>query len=712
MWYNMPTNADGLKRESGNIMKKVLSLLLIMMFVITLCSCDDIVITISKQTTTTQKEEPDNPLAHVHTEVIDEAVEATCTETGLTEGKHCSVCKEVLVAQTVISAKGHTEVVDEAVEATCTETGLTEGKHCSVCNKVIVKQAEVPVIPHTYDDKYDATCNVCGFERDVECAHTNIVKLEGKDATCDEAGLTAGETCADCQEILVAQKIIPAAGHTEVVDAAKDATCTETGLTEGKHCDVCGEVLVAQQEVEKTAHTMAYVTTHPTADSKGSTVATCSVCGEVVNYGEVGVMVPGTYVLEASALSEIAQYSLVDGEVKIVNGVFDCHLSYNYRTDDGQKKTFYDDYYGTSRMNFGGETTFGSEENAGLIKNGVAFTATAEVSVTIWWVAGDNGRQVALYTPDGQIVAVSSLGTLKNGHYISTLTAPAGTYVLGTDCTNAVKAGGNYFFKVEVEVGDSVDPVYADYYLIGTGIGSLSVSDWHHEISASKLGMIDEGNGTYKITIALYAGDMFRICHGLSWDGQMGFGYIEGATLVDGSESEGFVKDAEGNVVFTGIQEYSNPITAWNITCAAGQDGKYEFTLDAITSTITWKLIERLDPVVPTEGTVVYFQPTSRWDPYCEGYAVYCWNDAGGFWVMMEEIDADRSLYSATIPAGYSNVIFVGFQSLEAGIGFDNRVFETVEFVLPEDGSNLFTLVNPWDGAYEWKATGDWSVRE
>ncbi|MDO4748386.1 MAG: dockerin type I repeat-containing protein [Eubacteriales bacterium] len=81
-----------------------------------------------------------------HTEVVDEAVAPSCTETGLTEGKHCLVCGVTLCEQIEIEALGHTEVADKGYEATATKEGLTDGSHCSVCNEVIVKQEIIPVL--------------------------------------------------------------------------------------------------------------------------------------------------------------------------------------------------------------------------------------------------------------------------------------------------------------------------------------------------------------------------------------------------------------------------------------------------------------------------------------------------------------------------------------------------------------------------------------
>ena len=224
-----------------------------------------------------------------HTEVVDAAVPPTCTAAGISEGKHCSVCNGTIVAQTIVDALGHTEVVDVAVSSTCTETGLTEGKHCSVCNEVFVAQIETSKVSHSYDDKYDEECNECGFIRDAECAHTNVHIQPAKSATCTEPGLTEGKVCVRCEEIIVAQTVINALGHTEVILAAVAPTCTETGLTEGKKCSSCDASIIAQSIVKATGHTpVVDPAVEPTATTTGLTEGShCSVCNTVLVKQEI-----------------------------------------------------------------------------------------------------------------------------------------------------------------------------------------------------------------------------------------------------------------------------------------------------------------------------------------------------------------------------------------------------------------------------------------
>lgn len=74
----------------------------------------------------------------------------TCTEAGIKAHWHCTTCDkyyadasaktELTKSETVDSALGHTVVIDPAVAPTYTSSGLTQGSHCSVCKEVFIKQ--------------------------------------------------------------------------------------------------------------------------------------------------------------------------------------------------------------------------------------------------------------------------------------------------------------------------------------------------------------------------------------------------------------------------------------------------------------------------------------------------------------------------------------------------------------------------------------------
>lgn len=160
--------------------------------------------------------------------VTDNAVPATCTATGLTEGSHCTACGATVVAQqtTEINPNNHTDVVEDAeVPATCTDPGRTAGSHCQACGTVITAQQEVPALDH--DWKVTSSTN----------------------ATCKTAGTVTSE-CSRCHETKTESGVLDPSNHEGniVTDAAVPATCTSTGLTEGSHCDACGKAVVAQTE--------------------------------------------------------------------------------------------------------------------------------------------------------------------------------------------------------------------------------------------------------------------------------------------------------------------------------------------------------------------------------------------------------------------------------------------------------------------------------
>ncbi len=162
-----------------------------------------------------------------HEEVIDPKVDATCESDGLTEGKHCSVCGEVLVAQEV-KPGGHSWS-----KAPCTSTGA----FCRRCDLVNTELLEHVMLPATCTEP--AKCKYgCGTTEGEKLGHKEVA-IEEIPPLCEEDGWTSGKECSVCHAVTEAPKRIPAIGHNIVEHPAKKPTFTSVGWEAYEACEFC-----------------------------------------------------------------------------------------------------------------------------------------------------------------------------------------------------------------------------------------------------------------------------------------------------------------------------------------------------------------------------------------------------------------------------------------------------------------------------------------
>ena len=99
---------------------------------------------------------------HLEDTLTKTVVPPTCTEPGYTT--YVCVCDYYFVADEV-PATGHTEVIDPATSSGCLDMGLGEGKHCSTCGVITVAQKPVAAKGvHTWNGLTCTECHATRFE--------------------------------------------------------------------------------------------------------------------------------------------------------------------------------------------------------------------------------------------------------------------------------------------------------------------------------------------------------------------------------------------------------------------------------------------------------------------------------------------------------------------------------------------------------------------
>ena len=148
-------------------------------------------------------------------------------------------------------------------------------------------------------DNYQVGLLIVVYE---ECDHSNISVNQFVEPYCTTTGLTEGNHCAYCGEILLEQNVINALGHDVVIDSAVVPGCLIDGASEGSHCARCYEILEARHPIPYTGHSPVLMPAiNPDCTHAGRTAGSyCSVCGTTITIqgyirplGHTEVLVPG-----------------------------------------------------------------------------------------------------------------------------------------------------------------------------------------------------------------------------------------------------------------------------------------------------------------------------------------------------------------------------------------------------------------------------------
>ena len=129
---------------------------------------------------------------------------ATCKESGESV-RVCTLCSE-REEKAIEKTDDHTPVIDAAVHATCKDTGLSEGSHCSLCGKVLVEQVVTDTVDHDIADAdcmlLVSYCKNCDYKVESSSKHVIV------DGVCTGCGAKTVSTVEELKNIALDGKYI------------------------------------------------------------------------------------------------------------------------------------------------------------------------------------------------------------------------------------------------------------------------------------------------------------------------------------------------------------------------------------------------------------------------------------------------------------------------------------------------------------------------
>lgn len=149
---------------------------------------------------------------------------AVITGKGILSG---TVRKEFTIQPASSAGHTHQAVKDVEIAATCTEPGLSEGSHCSICGQVIEEAKVIPAAGHKY---VDGTCTVCGDFTYIDRDGLRYTRMEDKDSENGVFSVSAAPGQKLSGEIRIPSRIKVNDLYYAVVTVADNAFSGQSGM--------------------------------------------------------------------------------------------------------------------------------------------------------------------------------------------------------------------------------------------------------------------------------------------------------------------------------------------------------------------------------------------------------------------------------------------------------------------------------------------------